>query len=105
MISLSIIRKDNCTQLSYRIVSIIVLNITPMRIFGIIALVFCSSIVLSQDSESTASLVEDMNFFADIMINALEPETRTRAAEAFDGLFHEYLSTGAALQNLSLIHI
>lgn len=76
-----------------------------MKVFGLVTfLVFGSVSLFSQEKASATSLVDDMNFYADIMINALEPSTRVRAAQTFDNLFQDYLEKDNSFEKEEVFH-
>ena len=51
--------------------------------------------ISAQESTDAQNLDANLKFYADVMINALEPSSRIRAAAEFDKLFQSYLETEA----------
>lgn len=64
-----------------------------MRTFAfVISIVFLSFISWGQEKSNQYSLMDDLMFYGDAMINGVEASTRVRAANNFEKLFETYLS-------------
>lgn len=57
-----------------------------------------------QEIDTGNGLETDLQFYADVMINALEPSSRIRASKEFDLLFDKYLETEKAFSIESDFH-
>lgn len=75
--------------------------------FPILCLIILSQFqLLAQDIDpaDANALESELLFYADVMINTFESSTRQRAAEEFEMLFEEYLSSGKAFQKEAAFH-